>query len=538
MSANPQPAAPADIAREAIRQIGLRRMLPTPDNYARLYAEISGVAEPDRTGAPCGEAALDTQDWAALIQDLVAGLEARDPRITRERKRRRLEYALAAAARDPQRLYARLRRLAADWREAPAAGAEAQPAAAEALSGLRGAEAAERLRGLLAAAIQHGVVEQMRHVPEIVAEASALIPAARAAHGTAELEALAAPLRRLWMRLGRAGGRPGDVIQGLRDLLDALIENVGELVPEDRWMSGQLHRLRSLLAAPPEARTIRAVEREFRSLVIKQSNLKNSMEQARNTLKDMVTQFLDHLGHMAAHTGDYQERLGRHAQRIAQSEDLTQLGAVLAQVLGETRTMQADMLRSHEELGAAHDKAQSQEQRIAGLEQELSAVSALVREDALTHVLNRRGFEEAWSVEIARCARVNAPVCLALLDVDNFKSLNDRLGHLAGDAALVHLAGIVRSALRPSDVVARYGGEEFVILLPGASVEEAVAAMVRVQRELTRRLFMNNNERVLITFSAGVTERGPQESEQEVLRRADTALYQAKAAGKNRVMSI
>jgi diguanylate cyclase len=85
--------------------------------------------------------------------------------------------------------------------------------------------------------------------------------------------------------------------------------------------------------------------------------------------------------------------------------------------------------------------------------------------------------------------------------------------------------------------LARYGGEEFVVLLPNTSVEDAVTAMVRVQRELTRRFFLHNNEKVLITFSCGVAELGSEEDPHETLKRADNAMYLAKRAGKNRVLA-
>jgi diguanylate cyclase len=163
-------------------------------------------------------------------------------------------------------------------------------------------------------------------------------------------------------------------------------------------------------------------------------------------------------------------------------------------------------------------------------------MSEQVREDQLTKTLNRRGLDEAWATEAARAERQQSPLCLAVLDLDNFKHLNDRLGHQAGDRALVHLTEVVRQALRPSDIIARYGGEEFVVLLPHTPADEAVSVMVRLQRELTRQFFMHDNERVLITFSAGVAERRVDEPRDSLLKRADTALYEAKRAGKNRVL--
>ena len=123
------------------------------------------------------------------------------------------------------------------------------------------------------------------------------------------------------------------------------------------------------------------------------------------------------------------------------------------------------------------------------------------------------------------------------MDIDHFKKLNDSLGHDTGDEALAHLAHVTKAALRPTDVLARYGGEEFVIILPDTPVAEGVQVMTRVQRELTRNFFLHRNERVLITFSAGVAERLAGEEAAETTKRADAALYHAKHSGRNRVVA-
>ena len=128
-------------------------------------------------------------------------------------------------------------------------------------------------------------------------------------------------------------------------------------------------------------------------------------------------------------------------------------------------------------------------------------------------------------------------MCVALLDVDNFKMLNDTHGHAVGDHALKHLAEVVRATVRPTDTVARYGGEEFVVLLPNTAVNEACEVMTRVQRQLTRNFFLQDNARLLITFSAGVAQRIAGEPHGEALVRADQALYQAKGTGKNKVVA-
>jgi diguanylate cyclase len=125
---------------------------------------------------------------------------------------------------------------------------------------------------------------------------------------------------------------------------------------------------------------------------------------------------------------------------------------------------------------------------------------------------------------------------IALLDIDNFKSLNDTHGHQAGDGALVHLARVIKASIRPTDIVCRYGGEEFVILLPGTGLQDSVMVISRLQRELTKRFFLHDNQRLLITFSAGVAERRTGESRDDAIGRADSAMYVAKRSGKNRVV--
>jgi diguanylate cyclase len=250
----------------------------------------------------------------------------------------------------------------------------------------------------------------------------------------------------------------------------------------------------------------------------------------------MVASFIDELGKLSTATGDYHDSIENLAQQIRQTEDVNQLNVLLGEVLRETRSVQESTLRSRQEVLRAREEVNVAEVKIRDLENQLEEVSEKVLRDHLTGTLNRRGLGEAFDREIARAERQAQPLSIALLDIDNFKDLNDTLGHQAGDSALVHLAQVITDTMRPSDSVARFGGEEFMIVLPDSDTEQGAAVITRLQRELTKRFFLHDNRKLLITFSAGIASYLPGDTQAAVIARADRALYQAKRAGKNRVI--
>jgi diguanylate cyclase len=183
----------------------------------------------------------------------------------------------------------------------------------------------------------------------------------------------------------------------------------------------------------------------------------------------------------------------------------------------------------------AQTRVQEAEQRIQELEVQVSKLGDLTRADPLTGILNRRGMDDAFQKSISLAARQKLPLCVALLDIDNFKKLNDTYGHKAGDQALTLVATTISSSLRASDSVARIGGEEFAILMPATPLDAAADVVRRLQRNLTNAIFLYENQQLFVTFSAGVVLWIDGEQPNAVLERADRALYRAKRAGKNRV---
>lgn len=158
----------------------------------------------------------------------------------------------------------------------------------------------------------------------------------------------------------------------------------------------------------------------------------------------------------------------------------------------------------------------------------------LATTDVLTSALNRRRIFELAEAELARAARYRHPISFAMLDLDHFKTINDRFGHAVGDEALSAAATAVQAQLRSVDLLGRYGGEELMVVLPETGRDAALRALERV-RQAVQRLRLSVPE-VEVRVSGGVVEARSGESLDAALRRADAALYEAKRTGRNRVV--
>lgn len=590
------PSSPPELARETLKTLASRKIPPTPDNYAKIYAEISGTSTEENNGAekvlraiadrlaetpksassgialkkaigtddweqclqeidkalPKSDGSEPVNSWSDLIRDLLRQLETPHKGLTLTRKKEGLETVLSRFAANPDTLFEKINSLVRSWSAGSPAAASVIEVEGTALApshipaatsqAAHGAhvpaapagpnESLLQLAELLAQAVESILSAQ----PELKPEVDALVRQVRAIKTPGQIDDLTRQLRQFWLKAELRGSDKIKVHEGVVRLLRLLVENIGEMVEDEDWLHGQIVILTEIIANPIDKNVIADAERSLRNAIIKQGFLKQSLTDAKSTLKSLMSTFIDRLGEITASTGEYHQKIEVYSQKISKTDNLADLGHLLEDIMQDTRVIQTSAMRSHEELVTTRKQVEESEAKIRQLEQELTQVSELVREDQLTGALNRRGMDEAFERETTRADRSHSPLCLALLDIDNFKRLNDTLGHQAGDSALIHLANVIKAALRPSDSVARYGGEEFVILLPDVALNEAAATIERLQRELTKQFFLHGNERILVTFSAGVAQRAPQESPEDLIGRADKAMYRAKKEGKNRVV--
>ena len=572
-------------AKGALRRLAAAQLEPTPENYARAYA-LEGVEDgapsapppsalPERA-APllaklaeplCDDtaqrdalvAALMQGRWAPAQEHITERLLARDalaaalaqtmsrlvlaldrPSQTWPAGRRResLQRVLSSSRSDVKRLQQRLASLISAWEsDAPTeAGLEVLDDAAPAPVVIDGTEAtrwptlAQEWHLTVCAALPPDDSSALTLATELASLNQRVLREGASAGVVADVETACIQARRLFKHRHR-------LVEELADLCRELGHGVTELAEDESWAKGQGQQLQARLEGGVNLRSVRAAAEVLAQAREQQQALRGQRHAARDALKLMIQQMLQELDGLGTQTDRFHSALGRHADAVQNADTLEGLAEVVRDMVTESRAQQQLVNDTRMRLHDEHARASALQQRVVALEDELRRMSDEAITDALTQVANRRGLTLAFNNELARMARAGAPappLCLALIDIDNFKKLNDTLGHAAGDVALRTLAAAVRERMRPGDHFARFGGEEFVVILPATSVADAQDVLTRLQRSLTASLFMHGEQEVFVTFSAGVTAWRPGEALEAALDRADQGLYEAKRTGKNR----
>lgn len=587
---------PNELAKLALRRLVACKQEPTPENYARAYRIEAGHGTPatvlperalpllDRlvsAAAPHAEAA-DRQTlaqafvegrWeqaerslailssgevqavalAGLIDRIVRGVERGGRHWTSGRRKESLHRVLSGSRSDAQLLQRRLSQLVGSW-DTDSVDSAAMPLGDDAAAS--GAPPGERASAPmpLASSAAPAAAEAAAPDWDWPAALAHLAGSLQKALPASEASGLGPALATLVQHIATEGATPQHnaelaglcghadrVLQHRQHLVDQigglcmeLTASLGDLAEDDSWAKGQIDAMRVTLGDGITARGVRSVSELLRHTREHQSKLRNERGLARDALKSLINQMLQELGELGSRTGQFHDNVGRYAEVIDRAESLESLTGVVGEMLEETRSVQAIVGQTQQRLQSEHARASGLAERVIELESELRRLSDEVSTDQLTQIANRRGLVRAFEAARARAERSGEPLAIGLLDVDNFKRLNDELGHTAGDEALRSLAGVVSKSLRTDDMVARFGGEEFVVLLPATPADEGQQILTRLQRSLSVGLFMHERKTVFVTFSAGVTAYIHGETLESALERADSALYDAKRTGKNR----
>lgn len=318
-------------------------------------------------------------------------------------------------------------------------------------------------------------------------------------------------------------------LTGVLGIVEAFIANLAALLPENALLQEQLEIVRDALAAPEDFVKLGAARKTLSRL--RAPDIHTHLSAAKIVAQQMADSFMDQMSVAGLETAEIESVLALRQEAIAQATTHTQINQAVAAMLLDASKARASLGSAKEKMDQTRQKAEEAHEAIRELEAQLKKASEEAKRDYLTGLLNRRGLDE----EIERAYAEHELVSLALLDLDNFKKLNDELGHEAGDAALKTLSACISEILAGSGCPARMGGEEFLIIFPSASAAQAKQSVEALQRALTKKFYLEAEGSRLITFSAGVAQRQGSETPSQTIARADEAMYRAKRLGKNRV---
>ncbi len=576
------------IAKAAFQRLATARLEPTPENYARAWMEAGGPpadAVPPPAARPLFEALLaralgderalqaellglltqgrwsiaarrfaamaspgeSESTWATLIEQVVRGVERGSRQWTTARKKESLKHVLDGSRGDAARLRERLGHLVASWErgsdgDAGEAADSASPPTGLTVPGALAESAAATtawpaLGGELMQSLGAGLPADERVARELALGLAGLsqrlVREGAEPSLVREISAACADARELFTRRHHLVGE-------LTRLVRELTEGLTDLAENESWAQGQAMALREHLGdadTAPSVRGVRAAGALLTQTRRQQQSLKAERDRAREALRVLVASLMSELAQLGGHTGQFGDDLARYTDTLESGTPPEDLASLVHDMLAKARAVQAEVNDAGTRLAAGQAEALNLTSRVLELESELRRLADEVSTDALTQVANRRGLQQAFDQERARAERDGSALAVALIDIDNFKRLNDSLGHAVGDEALKALAAQTRAALRPVDHLARFGGEEFVVLLPATDLTEGAETLTRLQRQLSMSLFMHEGKEVFVTFSAGVTVWRAGEGLDETIERADGALYVAKRSGKNRTCS-
>ena len=247
-------------------------------------------------------------------------------------------------------------------------------------------------------------------------------------------------------------------------------------------------------------------------------------------LLDMIRELLlsmsEKTGGLAIDLQAGKQEIRQSLDDLSATEEKVRIQQLLHSVIAATSDIHNRVEDTHEDIIASrltmeHIKAEMQETR------------QWLQEDTLTGAQNRRGMDMTLAREIARSKRYKTSISVAMIDVDHFKRINDKHGHDAGDAMLVHLSTVIKSVLREADVLVRYGGEEFLIILPDSDIRGANYVIDRLRQVIQKSPMIYEGKKIDATFSGGIAQLKPDENGHALIIRADKSLYEAKQAGRN-----
>lgn len=504
---------PADIARDTLKLLVTRRLAPTPSNYQAVYEEVAGLLPQE-----------------AFPQTSLRRIAHMLPTQTPVQKRIARSFHTAVQAHDWTALqsaitdYAKLDLgIAPNDSDTPLAAALATLAVLPESLALQVARLIETIMSAL------GEEDQRMH--EL---SDQLVRFLRTA--PPPLMALEQMLHNYSYRLSFTSEDQAQRRLSIHDLLRMVGKHIASIATHDEFLQQQAQALTTAMEQPWTLQQLDILQTHLKNLLSRHLEIEDSRAQAHEQLKALLaahTEQLRSLGKLSEH---HASALATCAEQIQASQDLGDLAVVLESVVESGSALAMESRMAQAQLEDLRAQNQAQELEIEKLSSTLSLVKDSTRHDPATGALNPQGLREALLTEAARKLRHAQPTSLATLEIDNLATLQGEYGGDTSSAALRHIARLVRSTLRPQDALARLNPAQFALLFPDTDATQTAHALARLQIELNQRPVLLDEQRIPLSFSAGVIAVNKTDTPDEAIRRATQACEQAQRMGKGRVV--
>ena len=341
-----------------------------------------------------------------------------------------------------------------------------------------------------------------------------------------------------------------DLTREAESKLDCIEKEKIEHIKE--YVKGLIHQIGSRYKTPDAEIIVQSalerIERDTRSIfnpeiykriqdliIEREKELEFERAKVRERLKVVIKSIVDSLNSLGESENSIVDSLHQHVTGIESIIQLDNIEEITEKLTQLSKDLRRTINKVKREIGKTKQELEKTQKSLEELKTELEKYREKSIIDELTQVLNRRGIMEILQREFARSKRFNTPLSVGIVDLDDFKKINDTYGHLIGDKVLKTVASIIKNNLRITDAVGRYGGEEFLIVLPDTDSEAAEIAAEKLRKAVEKKVFKYKDETFKVTISIGIAQRKETDTLESLLQRADEALYLSKKSGKNRI---
>ena len=325
-------------------------------------------------------------------------------------------------------------------------------------------------------------------------------------------------------------------IQGLSELTSIFAKGALLLLDKGHPLNSPLSQLKSKDFNLIKTSELGRIKHDIDKYFFSKSNEAVVIEREKNELKDIIKTLTKQIAKLALSSASFNTKITDYAESISKAAELDQIVEIKKKIIEETRIIQEENKQVLKHASESEERLNHASERIEELEEELKKTRVEMMRDPLTKIFNRGAFDEKIKEQINRYKRYKDPFVLVMFDLDHFKKINDTYGHPGGDVILQAVASITRKNIRVVDFLARYGGEEFVIIAEKIQSNDAFKMAEKIREAVSSHRFICRKKKVPVTISLGVANCTDTDNAHTIIKKADTALYEAKEGGRNQTV--